>query len=106
MRVPRAQSNLIASGSFDQSVRIWDVKVTSLRLVPAIACSPAGATLPTWAWWQRGSALSSLRSCDPPCCTQTGKCLKTLPAHSDPVSAVHFNRDGTLIVSSSYDGLW
>ena len=38
MRVPRAQSNLIASGSFDQSVRIWDVKVTSLRLVPAIAC--------------------------------------------------------------------
>ncbi len=37
---------------------------------------------------------------------KTGKCLKTLPAHSDPVSAVHFNRDGSLIVSSSYDGLW
>ena len=36
---------------------------------------------------------------------RTGKCLKTLPAHSDPVSAVHFNRDGSLIVSSSYDGL-
>ena len=34
-----------------------------------------------------------------------GKCLKTLPAHSDPVSAVHFNRDGSLVVSSSYDGL-
>lgn len=49
------------SGSFDESVRIWDVR--------------------------------------------TGKCLKTLPAHSDPVSAVHFNRDGSLIVSSSYDGL-
>lgn len=31
--------------------------------------------------------------------------LQTLPAHSDPVTAVHFNRDGTLIVSSSYDGL-
>lgn len=31
--------------------------------------------------------------------------MKTLPAHSDPVSAVHFNRDGSLIVSSSYDGL-
>ena len=37
---------------------------------------------------------------------KTGKCLRTLPAHSDPVSAVHFNRDGSLIVSSSYDGLW
>jgi len=36
---------------------------------------------------------------------KTGKCLKILPAHSDPVSSVHFNRDGTLIVSSSYDGL-
>ena len=34
-----------------------------------------------------------------------GKCLKVIPAHSDPVSAVHFNRDGTLIVSASYDGL-
>ena len=42
------QSNLVVSGSFDESVRIWDVR--------------------------------------------TGKCLKTLPAHSDPVSAVHFNR--------------
>ena len=51
---------LQVSGSFDESVRIWDVR--------------------------------------------TGKCLKTLPAHSDPVSAVHFNRDGSLIVSSSYDG--
>ena len=37
---------------------------------------------------------------------KTGKCLRTFPAHSDPVSAVHFNRDGSLIVSSSYDGLW
>ena len=37
---------------------------------------------------------------------KTGKCLKNLPAHSDPVTAVHFNRDGTLIVSASYDGLW
>lgn len=28
-----------------------------------------------------------------------------LPAHGDPVTAVDFNRDGTLIVSSSFDGL-
>lgn len=31
--------------------------------------------------------------------------VQTLPAHSDPVTAVHFNRDGSLIVSASYDGL-
>lgn len=34
-----------------------------------------------------------------------GKCLKSISAHSDPVSAVCFNRDGTLIVSCAYDGL-
>jgi len=31
--------------------------------------------------------------------------LKRLPAHSDPVSSVDFSRDGTLLVSGSYDGL-
>lgn len=37
--------------------------------------------------------------------TTLGKSIKTLPAHSDPVNAVHFNRDGTMIVSCSYDGV-
>ena len=41
------------SGSFDETVRVWDVK--------------------------------------------SGKCLKVLLAHSDPVTAVDFNRDGSLI---------
>jgi WD40 repeat protein len=52
---------MVASGSFDETVRLWDVA--------------------------------------------TGACLRVLPAHSDPVSAVCFNRDGTLLVSASYDGL-
>uniref|UniRef100_A0A7M4EJJ3 WD repeat domain 5B n=1 Tax=Crocodylus porosus TaxID=8502 RepID=A0A7M4EJJ3_CROPO len=51
--------------------------------------------------WDVSSFDESVRIWD----VKTGKCLKTLPAHSDPVSAVHFNRDGSLIVSSSYDGL-
>jgi hypothetical protein len=37
---------------------------------------------------------------------QTGTCLKTLPAHSDPVSSAEFSHDGTSIVSGSYDGIW
>ena len=52
---------MLVSGSFDESVRVWDIK--------------------------------------------RGKTLKVLPAHSSPVTAVSFNRDGSLIVSSSYDGL-
>jgi COMPASS component SWD3 len=34
-----------------------------------------------------------------------GKPLKVLPAHSDPVTAVSFNHDGTLVVSCAMDGL-
>jgi len=34
-----------------------------------------------------------------------GRCTKTLNAHLDYVTAVHFNRDGSLIVSCSLDGL-
>ena len=32
-------------------------------------------------------------------------CVSTLPAHSDPVTAVSFNRDGTTVSSASHDGL-
>ena len=52
--------NMIVSGSFDETIRIWDVR--------------------------------------------RGSCIKTMPAHADPVSGVAFNRDGSLIVSCSYDG--
>nr|CAD1832836.1 unnamed protein product [Ananas comosus var. bracteatus] len=55
------QSNLVASGSFDETVRVWEVR--------------------------------------------SGRCLRVLPAHSEPVTAVDFDRDGALIVSGSYDGL-
>ena len=34
-----------------------------------------------------------------------GKCMKTIHAHLDYVTAAHFNRDATLIVSCSLDGL-
>jgi len=60
MTIP-SEYGMLASGSYDETVCIWDVK--------------------------------------------TGMCLKSLPAHSDPVTAVDFSRDGTLIVSSSYDGI-
>ena len=36
---------------------------------------------------------------------RTARLMRSLPAHSDPVSGVDFVRDGTLIVSCSSDGL-
>lgn len=36
---------------------------------------------------------------------RTARLMRSLPAHSDPVSGVDFNRDGTLIASCSSDGL-
>lgn len=48
------------SGSFDETIRVWDVK--------------------------------------------TGKTNHVIRAHSLPVTSVHFNRDGSLIVSGSHDG--
>ena len=38
-------------------------------------------------------------------CGETGKCIKTIHAHLDYVTAVHFNRDAGLIVSCALDGL-
>ena len=35
----------------------------------------------------------------------SGRCIKTLNAHLDYVTAVHFNRDGSLVVSCALDGL-
>ncbi len=34
-----------------------------------------------------------------------GQTPKVLPVHVDPVSAVHFLRDGCMIVSTFYDGV-
>lgn len=70
-------SNLLVSGGFDETVRVWDIA--------------------------RGNACSL--SVSPLLNPSIGKSLKVLPAHSDPVTAVSFNHDGTLIVSCAMDGL-
>ena len=71
-------SNLLASGGFDETVRVWDV-------------ARGNVIFGCFSW------LKEL--------TGQGKPLKVLPAHSDPVTSVSFNHDGTLIVSCAMDGL-
>ena len=70
-------SNLLVSGGFDETVRIWDIARGMRSSIPAVD-------------------VSNLIQ---------GKPLKVLPAHSDPVTAVSFNHDGTLVVSCAMDGL-
>ncbi|EFX04039.1 WD repeat protein [Grosmannia clavigera kw1407] len=55
------KGNILASGSYDEAVFLWDVRA--------------------------------------------GRLMRSLPAHSDPVSGIGFCCDGTLVVSCSTDGL-
>jgi len=72
-------SNLLVSGGCEGDVRIWNVA----RGLP-------------------DSIFPSSTLCSS---FHVGKCMKTLHAHLDYVTAVHFNRDATLIVSCALDGL-
>jgi len=72
-------SNLLVSGGCEGDVRIWNVARGGLHENPALL--------------------------DPSFINYTGKCMKTLHAHMDYVTAVHFNRDASLIVSCALDGL-
>jgi hypothetical protein len=69
------QGTVIVSGSYDETMKLWDVKQ---------------------------GAYSCLRCCGT---DSVGICMKTIPAHSDPVSAVQYNNDGSIIASASHDGL-
>ncbi|KAA6414440.1 MAG: hypothetical protein FRX48_01189 [Lasallia pustulata] len=91
----------LASGSHDQTVRIWDAATGATlqtleghsNLVNAVAFSPDGKQLAS------GSYDKTVRIWD----AATGATLQTLEGHSRSVNAVAFSPDGKQLASGSYD---
>ena len=96
------QGSLLASGSFDESLRLWDVKTgRCLKILPAhsdpvsaVHFSCDGTLLVS------GSHDGLCRIWD----TSTGQCLKTLIDDANPpVSFVKFSPNGKYILAGTLD---
>ena len=93
--------NLLASGSSDCTVVIWDLKRNCLvrkldgqgQRIRCVVFSPCGKFLATSSSDHRIELWS----------VATGICLQTLSGHTNHVWSVAFNFDGTIIASGSED---
>ncbi|HEX8141244.1 MAG TPA: hypothetical protein VF553_01525 [Pyrinomonadaceae bacterium] len=100
---------LLASGSYDQSVRLWDVETGKLLwahadhwpMVVSVAFSPDGRTLAcTGEKRNRGyGSRYGIRLYD----VETGQALRGLSGHDNYVNCIAFSPDGRRLASGSND---
>ena len=90
----------LASGSYDKTVRIWDVQTgKEVKTFKgdydyvAVAFSPDGKTL------AGGSTSDVISLWD----VESGKALRTLAGHNGQVWGIAFSPDGNTLASGSYD---
>ncbi|MBW4623355.1 MAG: hypothetical protein KME17_28860 [Cyanosarcina radialis HA8281-LM2] len=92
---------ILASGSFDRAVRLWDIDrgqcyhicTGHTQQVYSVAFSPDGQTLAS------GSGDRTIKLWD----VSTGRCWKTLVGHHNWVYSIAFSPDGRTLASSSGD---
>jgi len=99
----------VVTGSFDETVKLWDIRTGGELFLHCFAMLLSIAVV-----WLLAYGLLLFRcahhlifnvSIHLYFCFFIIDCVSTLPAHSDPVTAVSFNRDGTTVSSASHDGL-
>ena len=94
----------LASGSWDNTIRLWDVATGTVQQtlsdeVSSVVFSPDGRTLASGSW------DNTIRLWD----VATGTVQQTLTGHTDGVSSVVFSPDGRTLASGSWDNtirLW
>ena len=95
------QGGILASGSYDQTVKLWDLKTGEClqtlaghtNWVWSVAFSPDGQILAS------GSGDHSVKLWD----VRRGKCYCTLEGHTSRVWSVAFSPDGQMLASASSD---
>lgn len=98
------ESHCISTASDDRTVQIFDVraKYSSIKKLSGHTNYVFCVNYNTYESKQivSGSFDESVRIFD----LRSGGTLRVLPAHADPVTAVHFSKDGRNLLSASYDG--